>query len=76
MHVTSKGQITIPQPIREQFGFLPNSEVLFKVEDNRVYLVKSNKQNTNRSKKMIQKMKGQGNVKMSTDEILALTRKS
>lgn len=39
MHITSKGQVTIPQDIREQFGFLPNSEVVFKVEKNRVYLL-------------------------------------
>jgi AbrB family looped-hinge helix DNA binding protein len=29
MRVTSKGQVTIPIDIREQFGILPNTEVRF-----------------------------------------------
>lgn len=74
MHITSKGQVTIPQHIREKFGLLPNSEVEFKVEKNRVYLIKSNHV-TKRSSILLQKMTGRGDVKMSTDEIMALTRK-
>jgi AbrB family looped-hinge helix DNA binding protein len=27
--VTTKGQVTIPQEIRERFGFLPHTEVEF-----------------------------------------------
>jgi len=41
MRVTSKGQVTIPQEIRERFGFLPESEVEFRVEGNTVRLVKA-----------------------------------
>ena len=40
MRITSKGQVTIPQPIREQCGLLPHTEVRFEVEEGRVLLVK------------------------------------
>ena len=31
MKITSKGQVTIPQAVREQAGLLPHSEVEFEV---------------------------------------------
>ena len=40
MRVTSKGQVTIPQEIRERFGLLPETEVEFRVEKGAVRLVK------------------------------------
>ncbi|MHB8398513.1 MAG: AbrB/MazE/SpoVT family DNA-binding domain-containing protein, partial [Candidatus Limnocylindrales bacterium] len=43
MRVTSKGQVTIPQAIREQAGLLPNTEVEFLVEEGGVRLVKAGK---------------------------------
>ena len=36
MRITSKGQATIPQEIREQCGLLPHTQVRFVVEDGRV----------------------------------------
>lgn len=41
MLITKKGQVTIPIQIREQFSFLPHTEVDFIVEDNRVILQKT-----------------------------------
>ena len=32
MRVTSKGQVTIPAPLRDRLGFLPDTEVEFIVE--------------------------------------------
>ncbi len=40
MRVTSKGQVTIPQEIRDKYGFLPQTEVTFVEEGERVYLVR------------------------------------
>lgn len=34
MKITSKGQVTIPQAVRERTGMLPNSEVEFEVLEN------------------------------------------
>jgi AbrB family looped-hinge helix DNA binding protein len=36
MRITSKGQVTIPQDIRERIGLLPDTEVEFEVVGNAV----------------------------------------
>jgi AbrB family looped-hinge helix DNA binding protein len=41
VRITSKGQVTIPQDIREAAGFLPNTEVDFVVDGDLVFLVKA-----------------------------------
>jgi AbrB family looped-hinge helix DNA binding protein len=43
--ITSKGQITIPQEIRNQFSLLPGTEVDVIAEKNKVLIVKSRKRN-------------------------------
>ena len=42
MRVTTKGQVTIPQHIREKLGITPATEVDFVEENGRVFLVKQN----------------------------------
>jgi AbrB family looped-hinge helix DNA binding protein len=73
MRITSKGQVTIPLPIREKMGFLPYMEVEFKVIENEVHLVKA-EMPAGRGNALVEKMRGKATVKMTTDEILALTR--
>jgi AbrB family looped-hinge helix DNA binding protein len=76
MRVTSKGQVTIPQDIRERFGFLPETEVEFRVEGNGVRLVKAaRKLRESRGTSAVSRLRGTATVKMTTDEILALTRR-
>lgn len=76
MRVTSKGQVTIPQDIRERFGFLPETEVEFRVDGNSVRLVKiSAKRGRGRGESLVKRLRGTAGVRMSTDEILSLTRK-
>ena len=76
MRVTSKGQVTIPQEIRDRFGFLPETEVEFRIEGNTVRLVKiSAKSGRGRGESVVKRLRGTSAVKMSTDQILALTRK-
>ena len=41
MRVSSKGQVTIPVDIRTRFGFLPDTEVQFVVDDDTVKLVRA-----------------------------------
>ena len=72
MKVTSKGQVTIPQHIREQLGILPHSEVEFVEEKGRVYLRK--KGTTKDDPSGLASLRGIAKVGLSTDEILALTR--
>jgi AbrB family looped-hinge helix DNA binding protein len=76
MRVTSKGQVTIPQDIRDRFGFLPETEVEFRVEGNAVRLIKAaTKRGRGRGESVVSRLRGSSDVKMTTDEILALTRK-
>ncbi len=72
MKITTKGQVTIPQEIRERLGLLPHTEVDFEVRDDVVVLKKANV--GRRGGRMVEHMRGRGTVRMSTDEILSLTR--
>jgi len=74
MRITSKGQVTIPIEIREKLGFLPDTEVEFKVKGNSVELVRAKNKGQLRGRKLISQMRGKATVRMSTDEIMALTR--
>jgi AbrB family looped-hinge helix DNA binding protein len=72
MRVTTKGQVTIPLEIRRKLNISPASEVDFIIaEDGRVYLVKKKDQKT---KGRFSKLRGIATVKMTTEEIMALTR--
>ncbi|MBW2544400.1 MAG: AbrB/MazE/SpoVT family DNA-binding domain-containing protein [Deltaproteobacteria bacterium] len=72
MRVTTKGQVTIPQHIREKLGITPAAEVEFVEEKDRIYLVKGKEENIKTRK--FRGLRGIANVKMTTDEIMALTR--
>jgi len=73
MRVTTKGQVTIPRTVREKTGIVPGSEVEFHMDGNRVYLRKTAA--TGRGENLVNKMAGKGSVRMTTDDILRLTRK-
>ena len=72
MKITTKGQVTIPQDIRERLGLLPHTEVDFEVQGDVVVLKKIPARR--RGRRVVEHLRGRGNVQMSTDEILALTR--
>jgi len=71
MRVTTKGQVTIPRNIREILGISPETEVEFIEEDGRFYITKAD---TRKATKKFEKLRGIATVKMSTDEIMDLTR--
>lgn len=71
MRVTTKGQVTIPRHIRKKLAITPESEVEFIEEESRVYIIKTKAQQKNRR---FRKMRGVATVKMTTEEIMALTR--
>ncbi len=76
MRITSKGQVTIPADIRERAGLLPNTEVDFEFDGKVVQIVKARKVGKcGRGAKLIEHMRGTATIKMTTDQILALTRK-
>lgn len=72
MRITSKGQVTIPKPLRDKFGFGPEADVEFIPEGNALRLVRSGK--AKHGRKLVGRMRGQADTQMTTDEILALTR--
>lgn len=73
MRVTTKGQITIPQEIREKMGFFPDTEVEFQVSGQKV-LLKNAASPSKRGKNLIARMRGKATVRMTADQIMALTR--
>lgn len=72
MKVTTKGQVTIPQAVREQLGIYAGTEVEFKVEGDR--LTVSIEKPTDPAPDFTYSLRGKATVKMTTDEIMALTR--
>ncbi len=70
--VTSKGQVTIPQPVRDRLGIGLGSAVAFELApDGRVVLVKAD---VGRAPSRFEALRGRAGKGLSTDEIMALTR--
>jgi AbrB family looped-hinge helix DNA binding protein len=76
MRITSKGQVTIPQAIREQAGLLPNTEVEFVCDGDLVYLVKASEpRKPTRGQLAVAHLRRHGaSFTMTTDELMDLTR--
>ena len=72
MRVTTKGQVTIPQHIREKLGITPATEVDFVEEAGRIVLLK--RKGAKATTRKFSRLRGIATVKMTTDEIMALTR--
>lgn len=72
MRVTRKGRVTIPLEIRKMLNITPGSEVDFVVgADDRVYIMKKGCQT---SENRFSRLRGIATVRMTTKEIMALTR--
>lgn len=71
MRVTQKGQVTIPLAVRRALGIDAGTEVRFELTEDGARLVVSREA----SDAAIDRMRGAGDVELSTDEILALTRR-
>jgi len=73
MRITSKGQVTIPREVRERLGLLPATEVAFEIDGDTVRIRKV-AEASHRGRSLIGLMRGTAETRMSTDEIMALTR--
>ena len=73
MRVTSKGQVTIPIEIRDRLGILPRSEVEFVEKEGQVILRRKAAPSA-RGRRLVEAIRGKSTVKMTTDQIMALTR--
>lgn len=70
--VTSKGQVTIPKPVRDLLGLSPGSKVEFgRAADGSVVLVRAD---AKRPPSRFHRLRGQAGAGLDTDAIMALTR--
>jgi AbrB family looped-hinge helix DNA binding protein len=75
MRITSKGQVTIPVEIREKAGLLPDTEVEFLYDGKTVRIrpARTSKR-PSRGDRIVRRLRGSANIRLSTDQIMALTR--
>ncbi len=73
MKVTEKGQVTIPKELRDALGIGAGTEVDFERADDAI-LVRKSADKPTRGRKLAERLRGRGDVGMTTDEIMALTR--
>ena len=75
MRITSKGQVTIPIEIREKAGLLPDTEVVFEFDGTSVRILPAPfPGKESRGSLMLRRLQGSATVKMTTDQIMAVTR--
>jgi AbrB family looped-hinge helix DNA binding protein len=77
MRITSKGQVTIPQDVRERAGLMPGTDVEFQVDAKgvvRVLKAEARRGKKSRGGALVSRLRGQGAFAMTTDEVLALMR--
>jgi AbrB family looped-hinge helix DNA binding protein len=69
MKITTKGQVTIPLELRRKYQLDSSAEVDFVEEDGRIFV-----RVLKTSESPFHKLLGKGDVQLSTEEILSLTR--
>ena len=76
MRITSKGQVTIPQEVRERAGLMPGTDVAFEMDAGVVRLVRAvgGSGHKTRGETLVAGLRGAGDFSMSTDEVIALMR--
>ncbi len=70
MQISERGQVTIPQEYRVQFGFLPNTEVEFIARNNELVLVRKRATQS----RAIRALRGRKKTGMTTDQLMELLR--
>jgi AbrB family looped-hinge helix DNA binding protein len=73
VRLTTKGQVTIPLPIREKLGLMPLTEVEFDIVGDSVRIRKKAGRH-GRGQKLLEAMKKAPRPLLSTDELMRLTR--
>lgn len=73
MRIGKRGQITIPQQVRQELGLEPGDEVDVVVRDGVATIVPATGP-TGRGRRAVEALLGRGDVDLSTDEIMEMTR--
>jgi len=74
MRLTSKGQVTIPQKFRRQYGLKAQTEVTFEARADGVLIRPAATERVKSLKVVLKKARGSADGELSTDEIMRLTR--
>jgi antitoxin PrlF len=79
MRITEKGQVTIPGAIRRKDGLLPGTEVEIVSDKHGVHILPKvdGRGRTRRQEEVaaaLDRLRGSATIKMTTEEIMALTR--
>jgi len=72
--VTSKGQVTVPKTIRDYLGLKTGSAVTFERLASGEIVMRPTKPKPKPPSGSLAKLRGRATVKMTTEEIMALTR--
>ena len=73
MKITEKGQVTIPQRLRQAYGLLPNTEVILEAGEDCVVL-RSRLSRRGLVRERIRRARGGGNGNRTTADIMRMTR--
>lgn len=73
MRLNSKGQVTIPAPLRARFGLHEGDEVDVVEEGTTLRIVRVEGSPT-RGQRLVHQMRGRATTTMSTDQLLQLLR--
>jgi AbrB family looped-hinge helix DNA binding protein len=68
-----RGRITVPKDARERLGLRAGAVLSWQVEGNRLVLTGGERSQLS-GEKLVERMRGSATTRMSTDEILQLTR--
>ena len=71
--LTAKNQLTVPQRVRDHLGIGPGSEVMFAITPQGDVVLRPISGKLDRGSRFA-RARGSGTVRMSTKEIMALTR--
>ncbi len=73
--MSEKGQVTIPKQLRDALGIGAGTEVEVERADDAI-VVRKVEGGSNRGREMVNRLRGRGDIRLSTDEIMALTRQA
>ncbi|MFL5258689.1 MAG: AbrB/MazE/SpoVT family DNA-binding domain-containing protein [Hyphomicrobiales bacterium] len=80
MRITTKGQVTIPKPVRDRAGITPYSELDVRYEDGKVVIEKVEIDEAEKRRRLrefeewLARFKGSADAGLTTDEIMEMTR--
>lgn len=72
--LTSKGQVTIPIEVREQLGLTAGTLVEIDIRGDTAVIRKLPEGQQDRGRRIVAALRGRGDVALTTDELMRLTR--